>query len=161
MSQEISLDDNFYYVCISEDNWAKIALADSNFSFAGFPVGSKMFRSDFVHVYTSSGWKKFAVSFMSRFFFQGSQLLVQINELENRRLSFERETRLAADTLTQEIGLGDDFYYVCISGTNWAKIALADSPVDLVGYNIGYKIVASDFVHVFTASGWKRFAITL
>ena len=161
LSQEISLDDNFYYVCISGNNWAKIALIDSNFSFVGFPVGSKVFRSDFVHVYTSSGWKKFAVTFMSRFFFQDSQLLLQINELEIRRLVFEVEVRVAANTLTQEIGLGDDFYYVCISDTNWAKIALADSPLDLVGYSIGYRVVTSDFVHVFTASGWKRFAITL
>ena len=161
LSQEISLDDNFYYVCISGNNWAKIALVDSNFSFVGFPVGSKVFRSDFVHVCTSSGWKKFAVTFMSRFFFRDSQLLLQINELEIRRLVFEVEVRAAANTLTQEIGLGDDFYYVCISGTNWAKIALADSPLDLVGYSIGYRIVTSDFVNVFTASGWKRFAITL
>ena len=161
LSQEVSLDDNFYYVCISGNNWAKIALIDSNFSFVGFPVGSKVFRSDFVHVYTSSGWKKFAVTFMSRFFFQDSQLVLQINEFEVRRLDFEVEVRAAANTLTQEIGISDDFYYVCISGTNWAKIALADSPLDLVGYSIGYKIVTSDFVHVFTASGWKRFAITL
>ena len=161
LSQEVSLDDNFYYVCISGNNWAKIALIDSNFSFVGFPVGSKVFRSDFVHVYTSSGWKKFAVTFMSRFFFQDSQLVLQINEFEVRRLDFEVEVRAAANTLTQEIGISDDFYYVCISGTNWAKIALADSPFDLVGYSIGYKIVTSDFVHIFTASGWKRFAMTL
>ena len=161
LSQEVSLDDNFYYVCISGNNWAKIALIDSNFSFVGFPVGSKVFRSDFVHVYTSSGWKKFAVTFMSRFFFQDSQLVLQINEFEVRRLDFEVEVRAAANTLTQEIGISDDFYYVCISGTNWAKIALADSPLDLVGYSIGYKIVTSDFVHIFTASGWKRFAMTL
>ena len=60
----------------------------------------------------------------------------------------------------QAIDAGDDYYYVCIYGTSWAKIPLVDSELNYNGYTSGDKVIRDNFVHVYTSSGWKKFAIT-
>ena len=92
--------------------------------------------------------------------FVDNHLVVSISDTETRKTAYTIETLGSGSTFDQAIDAGDDYYYVCIYGTSWAKIPLVDSELNYNGYTSGDKVIRDNFVHVYTSSGWKKFAIT-
>ena len=104
--------------------------------------------------------KTLTINILGEFSFDGDYLVVQTSSTETRRTAFTIETLSAGSTLDQQISNDNNFYYVCISGTSWAAMPLIDSDLGYIGYSVGHKVFTSEFVHVYTSSGWKKFAIT-
>ena len=108
----------------------------------------------------SSVDKSITLNILGEFSFADNHLVVQTSGSETRRTAYTIETLASGSTLDQLIDANSDYFYVCISGTSWAKIALADSDLGYTGYAVGDKVIHQDFVHIYTNEGWKKFAIT-
>ena len=58
-----AVDSNYYYVALSDGNWGGILLHDSNKAVVGDEtILDTVYETNFVHVYTSNGWKKFLIA---------------------------------------------------------------------------------------------------
>ena len=108
----------------------------------------------------SSVDKSITLNILGAFSFADNHLIVQTTNTEIRRTAYTMETLASGSTFDQLIDGNSDYFYVCISGTSWAKIALADSDLGYTGYTVGGKVIHQDFVHIYTNEGWKKFAIT-
>ena len=108
----------------------------------------------------SSVDKSIILNILGAFSFVDNHLVVQTSGSETKRTAYTIETLASGSTFDQLIDINSDYFYVCISGTSWAKIALADSDLGYTGYTVGGKVIHQDFVHIYTNEGWKKFAIT-
>ena len=62
----------------------------------------------------------------------------------------------------EEISTNDDYLLACISGNNWGSIPLSLSSKSTIGNeSVGDRFLESNFVHIFTNSGWRKFAVTI
>lgn len=59
----------------------------------------------------------------------------------------------------EKISQNCDFYYVSIDSESRGKIALAETSVSFIGYNIGQKVITKHFVYIKTILGWRRFPL--
>jgi hypothetical protein len=61
----------------------------------------------------------------------------------------------------EEISANDNYLFVCVNANEWGSIPLSVSSKPTIGNeNIGEHFLESHFVHIFTNSGWRKFAVT-
>jgi len=61
----------------------------------------------------------------------------------------------------EEIAVNDDYLFVCVGGNEWGSIPLSVSSRPTIGNeNIEDRFLESHFIHIFTNSGWRKFAVT-
>lgn len=103
--------------------------------------------------------KTLTIYIMGQMIFNNGLLSIRIDENVWGTTAYTQQVRAAGADYDREISADGNFLYICVSGTTWASIPLVDSDIGLVGFSVGHLVFRTDFVHINTNSGWKKFAI--
>lgn len=105
--------------------------------------------------------KTLTIYIMGQMMFDNGLLSIRIGENTWGKTAYTQSVRAAGVAYDRVIGADDNWLYICVAGTAWASIPLIDSGLGLAGFNVGHIIIRNDYVHIYTNSGWKKFAISI